>query len=217
MQELWHHFESRCKWGNGRRDPGHFKTPMRLQTGGSTGCPWTRSWRPVEGHILLRHKQMDRLHVGMSKSKGLYLKKWHTCIKWWNSLGSPMTVCGPGPNTVIWGEHKWPSSSILLWIYIKNEKNMKAYLDNLEKYFKDHKICEHIDKLIKDAPGLSRNDIKWWYEGIDNDMMWGMISSEKKIKAKTFKYEWSSKLDAAGYCVWYWRIRLSDMKNNSSS
>jgi hypothetical protein len=44
-----------------------------------------------------------------------------------------------------------------------------------------------------------------------------MISSEKKIKAKTFKYEWSSKLDAAGYCVWYWRIRLSDMKNNSSS
>jgi hypothetical protein len=33
----------------------------------------------------------------------------------------------------------------------KNEKNTKAYLDNLDKYFIDHKICERINKLIEDV------------------------------------------------------------------
>lgn len=32
-----------------------------------------------------------------------------------------------------------------------------------------------------------------------------------------FKFEWSVALDQAGYRVRYWRTRLSDIRNNSSS
>jgi hypothetical protein len=42
----------------------------------------------------------------------------------------------------------------------KNEKNTKAYLDNLDKYFIDHKICERIDKLIEDAPRMTQATLK---------------------------------------------------------
>jgi hypothetical protein len=37
----------------------------------------------------------------------------------------------------------------------KNEKKTRAYLDNLDKYFIDHKICEQINKLIEDAPRMT--------------------------------------------------------------
>jgi hypothetical protein len=34
---------------------------------------------------------------------------------------------------------------------------------------------------------------------------------------RTFKYEWSPELDKAGYCLRYWRVRYSDVKNNNTS
>lgn len=42
----------------------------------------------------------------------------------------------------------------------KNAKKTKAYLDALDKYFKDHKICTRINKLVDDAPSLARNQLK---------------------------------------------------------
>jgi hypothetical protein len=42
----------------------------------------------------------------------------------------------------------------------KNEKKMKAYLDSLDKYFINHKICEPINKLIEDAPRMTQAMLK---------------------------------------------------------
>jgi hypothetical protein len=39
-------------------------------------------------------------------------------------------------------------------------RRTKAYLDHLDKYFLDHKICERIDKLIEDAPRMTRTTLK---------------------------------------------------------
>lgn len=45
-----------------------------------------------------------------------------------------------------------------------------------------------------------------------------MLSSEKKVKSKQFKYAWYVALDQAGYRVRYWRTRLlSDVSNHSMS
>jgi hypothetical protein len=45
-----------------------------------------------------------------------------------------------------------------------------------------------------------------------------MLSSEWKVRpSRTFVHEWSPELDKAGYCVRYWRVRLSDTTNNSVS
>jgi hypothetical protein len=42
----------------------------------------------------------------------------------------------------------------------KNEKKTKKYLDELNKYFVDHKIDSQIDLLLEDAPRLTRNQLK---------------------------------------------------------
>jgi hypothetical protein len=98
----------------------------------------------------------------------------------------------------------------------KNEKKTKAYLDHLDKYFLDHKICERIDKLIEDAPRVTRTTLKQWYEGLNFTQ--GMLATESKVcPYKIYKYDWSPELDQAGYHLCYWRVRYSDAKNNSIS
>jgi hypothetical protein len=42
----------------------------------------------------------------------------------------------------------------------KNEKKTKKYLDELNKYFVDHKIDSQIDLLVADAPRLTKNQLK---------------------------------------------------------
>jgi hypothetical protein len=42
----------------------------------------------------------------------------------------------------------------------KNEKKTITYLDELNKYFVDHKIESRIDLLVEDAPHLTRNQLK---------------------------------------------------------
>jgi hypothetical protein len=100
----------------------------------------------------------------------------------------------------------------------KNAKKTEAYLNHLEKYFEDHKLCSRINKLVDVAPTLTRTQLKSRYKGIDNDITRAMLSSERKVRpSRTFIHEWSLELDKAGYCVRYWRVRLSDMTNNSVS
>jgi hypothetical protein len=100
----------------------------------------------------------------------------------------------------------------------KNEKKTKKYLDELDKYFLDHKIDSQIDLLMEDAPCITRNQLKCQYEGINIDISHGMLASERKVRPyQTFKYEWSPELDKARYCLRYWRVRYSDVKNNSTS
>jgi hypothetical protein len=84
----------------------------------------------------------------------------------------------------------------------KNEKKTKKYLDELDKYFLDHKIDSRIDLLMEGAPHITRNQLKRWYKGIDNDISRGMLASEHKVcPYQTFKYEWLPELDKAGYCL----------------
>jgi hypothetical protein len=52
----------------------------------------------------------------------------------------------------------------------KNEKKTEKYLNELEKYFKDHNICKRINKLVEEAGSITRKQIKRHYEGIDNDV-----------------------------------------------
>jgi hypothetical protein len=45
-----------------------------------------------------------------------------------------------------------------------------------------------------------------------------MLAAERKVRPyQTFEYEWSPELDRAGYCLRYWRVRYSNVKNNSTS
>ena len=82
---------------------------------------------------------------------------------------------------------------------------------------KDHKVVEHVDWLIEEAPRLSWESIKQRFEGINHDITHGMLSAECKVKPEHFKYKWSVELDQAGYRVCYWQTRYLDVKNNSSS
>jgi hypothetical protein len=80
----------------------------------------------------------------------------------------------------------------------KNEKKVKKYLDDLNQYFKDHKICQWIDKFVVDALSLTRPQLKSQYEGIDNDITRGMLVAEQKVHPyQTFRFEWSPELDKA--------------------
>ena len=72
-------------------------------------------------------------------------------------------------------------------------------------------------RLLEDAPRLPWASIKHHFKGIDNDITHGMLSSEQKVKPKHFKYEWLVELNQGGYHVQYWRMRYSDLKNNSPS
>jgi hypothetical protein len=84
----------------------------------------------------------------------------------------------------------------------KNEKKTKKCLDELGKYFLDHKIDSRIDLLMEDAPRITRNQLKHQYEGINNDISSGMLVSEHKVRPyQTFKFKWSPELDKAGYCL----------------
>jgi hypothetical protein len=75
-----------------------------------------------------------------------------------------------------------------------------------------------IDRLINDAPKLSRVQLKWRYEGIDNDITRGMLAAESKVWAsRSFKYELSPDRDVVVYCLRYWRIGYSNVKNSSTS
>jgi hypothetical protein len=44
-----------------------------------------------------------------------------------------------------------------------------------------------------------------------------MLAAEKRVRPADRKYHWSKTLDQAGYCVRYWKICLSDIRNHSSS
>jgi hypothetical protein len=45
-----------------------------------------------------------------------------------------------------------------------------------------------------------------------------MLLDECKVHPyQTFKYKWSPELDKAGFCLRYWRVRYSYIKNNSTS
>jgi hypothetical protein len=80
----------------------------------------------------------------------------------------------------------------------KNEKT-KKYLDALDKYFIDHKICSQIDLFVEDAPNLTRTQLKRQYEGIDNDITRGMLASEQQVHpCWHFKFEWSPELAGQG-------------------
>ncbi len=63
----------------------------------------------------------------------------------------------------------------------KNEKKTKKYLDELDKYFVDHKIDSRIDLLVEEAPRLTRNQLKQRYEGLDMDVTHGMLVAECKV------------------------------------
>jgi hypothetical protein len=57
-------------------------------------------------------------------------------------------------------------------------------------------ICLRIDKLVDDAPSLTRNQLKCQYKGIDNGVTHGMLAAERKVRpSKNFKYAWSLELD----------------------
>jgi hypothetical protein len=71
-------------------------------------------------------------------------------------------------------------------------------LDELDKYFVDHKIDSWIDLLVEEAPHLTRNQLKWQYEGLDMDVTHGMLAAECRVwPYQTFRYKWSPELDKA--------------------
>jgi hypothetical protein len=60
--------------------------------------------------------------------------------------------------------------------------------------------------------------LKRQYEGLNNDITCRMLAAENKVQPyRMYKYEWSLDLNKAGYCVHYWQVQYSHMKNNSIS
>jgi hypothetical protein len=68
----------------------------------------------------------------------------------------------------------------------KNEKKTEKYLNELEKYFKDHKICEQINKLIKEDGFIRRKQIKHWYEGINRHYERNVVGGAKGMSSSNF-------------------------------
>jgi hypothetical protein len=99
----------------------------------------------------------------------------------------------------------------------KNAKKVTKYVDSLEQYWIDHKITECIARLTNEAKTLSRRDLRRHYDSVDRDITRGMLAAEKKVRPAEHKYHWSKMLDQAGHSVRYWKTRLSDLRNNSSS
>ena len=100
----------------------------------------------------------------------------------------------------------------------KNAKKTEACLNHLEKYFEEHEARSRVDKLVEDAPTLTRAQLKRRCEGIDNDVTRAMLSSERKVRpSRTLVREWSPELDKAGRRARRWRARLSGATNNSVS
>ena len=82
------------------------------------------------------------------------------------------------PIQLFGGNQHDPASASSHAFTSKNEKKVTEYLDDLEKYLKDHKVVECVDWLIEEAPRLPQESIKWRFNGIDNDIMHGMLSAE---------------------------------------
>jgi hypothetical protein len=109
------------------------------------------------------------------------------------------------PKILFGGNTDDPVAAFSRGFTYKNEKKTKAYLDHLDKYFLDHKICKRIDKLIEDAPRMTRTTLKRRYKGLDTDISRGILAAESKVcPYKTYEYDWSLELDQAGYCLRYW-------------
>ncbi len=82
------------------------------------------------------------------------------------------------PVSIFGGMTDDPVSASSCGFTSKNEKKTEKYLNELEKYFKDHKICKRIHKLVEEAGSIMRKQIKCRYEAIDNDVTRGMLSAE---------------------------------------
>jgi hypothetical protein len=98
----------------------------------------------------------------------------------------------------------------------KNDKKVTEYVNSLERYWLDHRIPNRIQCLSLAAPDLTRKTLRLQYDAIDRDITWGMLAAEKTVRHPDRKYQWSKQLDEAGYGVWYWKMRLSAQKCNSS-
>ena len=102
----------------------------------------------------------------------------------------------------------------------KNAKKSKEFVDNLEKYLLAHRVPDRVNKLWDEAKALklTRKEIRERHGAIDRDVTRGMVAADKKTKkGGNGKHLWSVELDCAGYQCRYWRIRLSDFRNHSTS
>jgi hypothetical protein len=99
------------------------------------------------------------------------VEHWNTMMGLSPTIGDSMLTW---PNNTVGGNTDNPVAASSRGFISKNKKKTKSYLDHLDKYFLDHKICKRIDKLIKDAPRVTRTTLKRWYEGLDTDITRGM-------------------------------------------
>jgi hypothetical protein len=63
----------------------------------------------------------------------------------------------------------------------KNEEKTEKYLNELENISNITRYAKRINKLMEEAGFITRKQIKHWYEGIDNDIMRGMLLAEQKV------------------------------------
>ncbi len=100
------------------------------------------------------------------------------CVQWWGTLEYNDSIMSDHrgqyvnlDTELLFGGTTDDQVASSSWGFTsKNEKKTKGYLDELDKYFIDHKIDSRIDLLVEDAHRVTRNQLKRRYEGIDNDI-----------------------------------------------
>ncbi len=203
--EPWNYPQSGCKRSSGWEIPRHCQTNAWVQTRLSAQYSQDGARTVTPRHLPKRKQAMNRFHVWYTMDPNVCTMMRCIGIQWRHHVRPLWHVCQSGCSILLWRHYRWSSCSIFMRIHLQEWEENQKYLDELDKYFVDHKINSRIDLLVEEAPHLTRNQLKWRYEGLDMDITCCMLAAECKVwPYQTFKYEWSQELDKAGYCLRYW-------------
>ena len=92
----------------------------------------------------------------------------------------------------------WIVPSAVRALKTGNPESVKKYLEEVNKYYKDHKLVERIYRLWNTHETLTKTQVKRLLEGIDDDQGRAMLAAEKYLKRPRKPYKWSNELRIAG-------------------
>lgn len=95
-----------------------------------------------------------------------------------------------------------------------NPESVELYLEEVNKYYRDHNLVKRIYQLWNTHKSLSKEHMARLLEGIDEDKGRAMLAAEKHLRRPRKPYKWSNKLRVAGLLRRYWKTRLNDHYND---
>jgi hypothetical protein len=86
------------------------------------------------------------------------------------------------PHLLFSGNASGPVSRSSRGFTLKNDKKVTEYVNSLERYWLDHHIPDHIQRLSLAAPDLTQKTLCQQYDAIDRDIKREMLAAEKTVR-----------------------------------